>query len=116
MVFQEQVGVGIDLAQSSPETSTVTATYDILKLNHFLNRAGKLILSLLERNKLGGNILQNEPHDLTFSEGFVQLSVNCLSFLNDRSVTKIQYSALSNKILMTIHSPATSDVIFISKS
>jgi hypothetical protein len=96
----EHLGTGGDKSNNTSLTHTL---YDVLKLNEFLNKAGKLVLALLEERELGGNILQNETHEFPFSSGFVKLSVSSLSFLCGRQVTMLHYSEINNKILMSIH-------------
>lgn len=63
------------------------------------------MLSLLEEKKVGGNVLQRNSHEFPFSEGFINLAVDAVSFLADRSVSLINYSETLNKILLTVHSP-----------
>ena len=99
----EHIGVGGDKPDS---VSLVSPSYDILKLNEFLSRAGKVMLALLEEKEYGGNILQNETHEFPFSEGFIKLSVSSLSFLCGRQVIMLHYSETNNKILMSIHASA----------
>ena len=105
--------MGEDIENFSSQNLVISPTYDVLRLNEFLSRSGKVILSLLERNKMGGNILQSEQLEMTFSEGFVNLSTDYLSFLSNRPVTKIEYFYNSNKILMTIHPPESEVIIKI---
>lgn len=100
--FKEQIGVGSD---EDDVDLTVVPAYDILQLNEFLERAGKVMLCLLEERRFGGNILQKDNHDMPFSGGCVKLLVNSLTFLSGRSVTSIVYSEVLNKVLLTIHAP-----------
>lgn len=100
--FQEQIGVG---GNEDDLDLTVIPSYDVLQLNEFLERAGKVILCLLEERRFGGNILQKNNHDMPFSAGCIKLSINSLTFLTGRSVTAIIYSETLNKILLTIHAP-----------
>lgn len=79
-------------------------TYDVLRLNDFVNRAGTVMLSLLEEKKRGGTVFQNNADKLPFSDGFVKLSINSVTFLATRSINIIHYSSVLNKILLTIHS------------
>lgn len=79
--------------------------FDILRLNDFMSRAGKVMLSLLEERRSGGNVFKNEE-EIPFSDGVVKLSINSITFLAGRAVTIIHYSEVLNKILLTIHSPA----------
>ncbi|KAJ8684293.1 hypothetical protein QAD02_020085 [Eretmocerus hayati] len=98
----EHIGVGGD------ETSDITLanpTFDVLRLDEFLGRAGKLVLALLEEKESGGNILQNDTHEFPFSDGFIKLSVGSLSFLCGRLVTMLSYSEIDCKILVSIHAP-----------
>lgn len=80
-------------------------SYDVLQLNDFLNRAGTVVLSLLEEEEHGGTVFQNNVDGLSFSDGFVKLSVDSVTFLATRPVKIIHYSNISNKILLTIHAP-----------
>ena len=103
-LFQsEHVGVGGDELLSS-NINVVSPLYDIFRLNEFMNKAGKVMLTLLEEKELGGNVLQSETHKFPFSEGFIKLSVNALSFLCGKSVKILDYSQTINKILLSIHS------------
>lgn len=79
-------------------------SYDVLRLNDFLNRAGAVVLSLLEEREHGGNVFQNDV-ELSFSDGFVKLSVDTVTFLATRPVKMIHYSNVLNKVLLTIHAP-----------
>ncbi|XP_058797545.1 cytoplasmic dynein 2 intermediate chain 1 isoform X2 [Phymastichus coffea] len=96
----EHTGVGGDNTENIQTTNPI---YDVLRLNEFFNRAGKVMLALLEEKEYGGNILQNETRDFPFSEGFIKLSVNSLSFLADRQVVMLHYSEVNNKILVSVH-------------
>ncbi|XP_046749991.1 cytoplasmic dynein 2 intermediate chain 1 isoform X2 [Diprion similis] len=98
----EQIGVGEDT--DCDETSIPNLpTYDILQLNEFLSKAGKVMLSLLEEKEVGGNVLRSNLHELPFSEGFIKLAVDSVSFLVDRRVSLIHYSETLNKMLLSIH-------------
>lgn len=99
----DHVGVGGDNPDS---LSLATPSYDLLNLNEFLSRAGKVVLALLEERESGGNILQNETHEFPFSEGLVRLAVSSLSFLCGRQVLMLHYAEINNKILMSIHAPS----------
>lgn len=81
-------------------------TYDVLRLNDFLNRAGTVMLSLLEERKHGGTVFQSDANQLPFSDGFVKLSINSVTFLAARPVKIIHYSNILNKVLLTVHTPA----------
>lgn len=87
------------------ETSVVLPSYDVLRLNNFLNRAGLVMLSLLEEKEHGGTVFQNDVDELPFSDGFVKLSVDTVTFLAARPVKMIHYSNVLNKVLLTIHAP-----------
>lgn len=104
---KEQIGVG---GNEDDLDLTVIPSYDVLQLNEFLERAGKVILCLLEERRFGGNILQKNNHDMPFSAGCIKLSINSLTFLTGRSVTAIIYSETLNKILLTIHAPKDEDI------
>lgn len=81
-------------------------SYDVLRLNDFLNRAGAVVLSLLEEREHGGTVFQNDELDeFSFSDGFVKLSVDTVTFLATRPVKIIHYSNVLNKVLLTIHAP-----------
>ncbi|XP_017795904.1 PREDICTED: WD repeat-containing protein 60 [Habropoda laboriosa] len=104
----DQIGVGSD---SSTETMNFLPllSFDILRLSDFMNRAGKVMLSLLEERRSGGNVFKNEEQ-IAFSDGVVRLSVNSVTFLAGRAVTIIHYSEVLNKILMTVHSPVEEEI------
>ncbi|CAK9824334.1 Cytoplasmic dynein 2 intermediate chain 1 [Anthophora retusa] len=104
----DQIGVGSD---SNIETinSLSLLSFDVLRLSDFMNRAGKVILSLLEERRSGGNVFKNEEQ-IPFSDGVVKLSVNSVTFLAGRAVTIIHYSEVLNKILMTVHSPVEEEI------
>ncbi|XP_012260238.2 cytoplasmic dynein 2 intermediate chain 1 isoform X1 [Athalia rosae] len=98
----EQIGVGED--RDPDLTNSVNLpSYDILQLNEFLRNAGRVMLSLLEERRVGGNVLQCNSHELPFSEGFIKLAVDSVSFLADRRISHIHYSDTLNKMLITIH-------------
>lgn len=103
--MQEQNGVGNDLDESDDTSFSLRPSYDVLQLNDFLNRAGAVVLSLLEEKEHGGTVFQNDVDGLSFSDGFVKLSVHSVTFLATRPITIIHYSNISNKILLTIHAP-----------
>ncbi|XP_076758616.1 cytoplasmic dynein 2 intermediate chain 1 isoform X2 [Xylocopa sonorina] len=109
----DQLGVGSD---DNVETmnSLPPLSYDVLRLNDFMSRAGRVMLSLLEERLSGGNIFKNEE-EIPFSDGVVKLSVNSITFLAGRAVTIIHYSEILNKILLTIHSPAEEEIETSSK-
>lgn len=89
--------------------SLLSQSFDVLRLNDFMSRAGKVILSLLEERRSGGNVRRNRfknEEEISFSDGVVKLSINSVTFLAGRVVTIIHYSEVLNKILLTIHSPA----------
>jgi len=100
--LQEQIGVGNDLDEIDDNFS-LRPLYDVLRLNDFLNRAGIVILSLLEERERGGTVFQSDVDELSFSDGFVKLSVD--TFLSTRPVKIIHYSNVLNKVLLTIHAP-----------
>ncbi|XP_076630071.1 cytoplasmic dynein 2 intermediate chain 1 isoform X1 [Colletes latitarsis] len=104
----DQIGVGddndIETMNSLPRSS-----FDILRLSDFINRAGRVMLSLLEERRSGGNVFKNEEQ-VPFSDGVVKLSVNSVTFLAGRAVTIIHYSEVLNKVLVTIHSPAEEEI------
>lgn len=77
----------------------------MLRLNDFLNRAGTVVLSLLEEKEHGGNVFQNDVEEFPFSDGFVKLSINTVTFLSSRAIKIIHYSDVLSKVLLTIHSP-----------
>ncbi|CAL7937715.1 unnamed protein product [Xylocopa violacea] len=109
----DQIGVGSD---DNLETmnSLPPLSYDVLRLNDFISRAGRVMLSLLEERRSGGKIFKNEE-EIPFSDGVVKLSVNSITFLAGRAVTIIHYSEVLNKILLTIHSPAEEEIETSSK-
>lgn len=100
---QEQVGVGNDLDETDDINSSLRPSYDVLRLNDFLDRAGAVVLSLLEEREHGGTVFQNDVDELSFSDGFVKLSIDTVAFLATRSVKIIHYSNVLNKVLLTIH-------------
>lgn len=63
------------------------------------------MLSLLEEKEHGGTVFQNDVDELPFSDGFVKLSVDTVTFLAARPVKMIHYSNVLNKVLLTIHAP-----------
>ncbi|XP_012287653.1 WD repeat-containing protein 60 isoform X2 [Orussus abietinus] len=105
----EQIGVGDDRDEESNLHST-KPSFDIIRLNEFMERAGKVMLAILEETRLGGNVLQSDVHELPFSEGVVNLSVNSVTFLTGRPVTIIHYSEVLNKVLLSIHSTTDEEV------
>ncbi|XP_018392135.1 PREDICTED: WD repeat-containing protein 60 [Cyphomyrmex costatus] len=111
----EQVGVGNDLNEMDDINLLSRPSYDILRLNDFLNCAGAVVLSLLEEKEHGGTVFQNDVGDLSFSDGFVKLSVDTVAFLATRSVKIIHYSNVLNKVLLTIHAPVEEELETISK-
>ncbi|GAB1859922.1 Wd repeat-containing protein 60 [Camponotus japonicus] len=111
----EQNGVGNDLDETDDINLTLRPSYDVLQLNEFLNRAGAVVLSLLEEKKHGGTVFQNNVDELLFSDGFVKLSIDSVTFLATRPVKIIHYSNVSNKILLTIHAPVEEEIETISK-
>lgn len=80
-------------------------SYDVVRLNDFLNRAGTVLLSLLEERKHGGTVFKSDVDKLLFSNGFVKLSVDSVTFLAARSVKIVHYSNALNKVLLTVHAP-----------
>ncbi|KAG5345532.1 WDR60 protein, partial [Acromyrmex charruanus] len=111
----EQIGVGNDLDEIDDINFLSRPSYDVLRLNDFLNRAGAVVLSLLEEREHGGTVFQNDVGDLAFSDGFVKLSVDTVTFLATRSVKIIHYSNVLNKVLLTIHVPVEEELETISK-
>ncbi|KAG5308893.1 WDR60 protein, partial [Pseudoatta argentina] len=111
----EQIGVGNDLDEIDNINFLSRPSYDVLRLNDFLNRAGAVVLSLLEEREHGGTVFQNDVGDLAFSDGFVKLSVDTVTFLATRSVKIIHYSNVLNKVLLTIHVPVEEELETISK-
>ncbi|XP_018316438.1 WD repeat-containing protein 60 isoform X3 [Mycetomoellerius zeteki] len=111
----EQIGVGNDLDEMDDIIFLSRPSYDVLRLNDFLNRAGAVVLSLLEEREHGGTVFQNDVSDLAFSDGFVKLSVDTVTFLATRSVKLIHYSNVLNKVLLTIHAPVEEELETISK-
>ncbi|XP_033208063.1 WD repeat-containing protein 60 isoform X2 [Belonocnema kinseyi] len=107
MFKKEQIGVGSEEDESS---SSLLPVYDVVQLNDFLERAGKVMLCLLEERRSGGNILQKNIHEMPFSAGFIKLSVDTLTFLSGRSVTFIVYSEVLNKVLLTVHAQGDEDI------
>ncbi|XP_072759998.1 cytoplasmic dynein 2 intermediate chain 1 [Anoplolepis gracilipes] len=111
----EQNGVGNDLDESDDTNFTLRPSYDVLQLNDFLNHAGAVMLSLLEEKEHGGTVFQNDTDGLSFSDGFVKLSLDSVTFLATRPVKIIHYSNVSNKILLTIHAPVEEEIETRSK-
>ncbi|KMQ96611.1 wd repeat-containing protein 60 [Lasius niger] len=112
---QEQNGVGNDLDESDDTCFPLRPSYDVLQLNDFLNRAGAVMLSLLEEKEHGGTVFQNDVDGLSFSDGFVKLSIHSVTFLATRPVKIIHYSNVSNKVLLTIHAPVEEEIETVSK-
>ncbi|KAG7200603.1 hypothetical protein KM043_001161 [Ampulex compressa] len=108
----EQIGVGSD---PSPSSNFQPPSYDILRLNDFLQRAGALMSSLLEEQKVGGKIFQRDSEELIFSDGYLRLSVNSVTFLAERPVVLVQYSEAQSKVLLTVHSPVEEEIETSSK-
>ncbi|XP_029047620.2 cytoplasmic dynein 2 intermediate chain 1 [Osmia bicornis bicornis] len=104
----DQIGVGDD---SDVETvnSISSPSFDVLRLCDFLSRARRVVLSLLEERRSGGNVFKNEKQ-VPFSDGVVKLSIGSITFLAGRPVTIIHYSEVLNKILMTIHSAVEEEI------
>lgn len=100
----EHIGVGGDKINRIPISNP---SFDLISLSEFLSRAGKLILALLEEQESGGNLVKNENHEFPFSEGCIKLSVNSISFLSGRKISMLQYSEISNKVLISIHAPSS---------
>ncbi|XP_012543716.1 WD repeat-containing protein 60 isoform X2 [Monomorium pharaonis] len=111
----EQVGVGSDLDEINDINFLPPPSYDILQLNEFLNCAGAVVLSLLEEKEHGGTVFQNDVGELSFSDGFVELSVNTVTFLATRPVKIVHYSSVLNKVLLTIHASVEEEIETISK-
>ncbi|XP_071653960.1 cytoplasmic dynein 2 intermediate chain 1 [Temnothorax longispinosus] len=111
----EQIGVGNDLDETDDINFSSRPSYDVLRLNDFLNRAGAVVLSLLEEREHGGTVFQNNVDELSFSDGFVKLSVDTVTFLASRPVKIIHYSNVLNKVLLTIHAPVEEELETISK-
>ncbi|XP_011148975.1 WD repeat-containing protein 60 isoform X2 [Harpegnathos saltator] len=111
----EQIGVGGDLEDPEDTSFPLRPSYDVLRLNDFLNRAGTVVLSLLEEREHGGNVFQNDTEELPFSDGFVKLSVNTVTFLAGRAVKIIHYSDVLSKVLLTVHSPVEEEIETVSK-
>lgn len=63
------------------------------------------MLSLLEERKHGGTVLKSDVNELSFSDGFVKLSVDSVTFLAARPVKIVHYSNTLNKVLLTVHAP-----------
>ncbi|XP_078033323.1 cytoplasmic dynein 2 intermediate chain 1 isoform X1 [Augochlora pura] len=110
----DQYGVGNDIDDLDSVNSLSSPSFDTLRLNDFVSRAGRVMLSLLEERRSGGNVFKNEE-EIAFSDGFVKLSVDSVTFLAGRAVTIIHYSNILNKILLTIHSPIEEEIETTSK-
>ncbi|XP_011875814.1 PREDICTED: WD repeat-containing protein 60 isoform X2 [Vollenhovia emeryi] len=111
----EQIGVGNDLDETDDISFSSRPSYDVLRLNDFLNRASAVVLSLLEEREHGGTVFQSDVDELSFSDGFVKLSVDTVTFLATRPVKIIHYSNALNKVLLTIHAPVEEEIETISK-
>ncbi|XP_011337865.2 WD repeat-containing protein 60 [Ooceraea biroi] len=109
----EQIGVGDDLDESS--NTSFASSYDMLRLNDFVNRAGTVMLSLLEEREHGGTVFQNDANELPFSDGFVKLSIDSVTFLAARPVRIIHYSSVLNKVLLTVHTPVEEEIETVNK-
>ncbi|XP_076229154.1 uncharacterized protein LOC116431592 isoform X2 [Nomia melanderi] len=110
----DQSGVGNDVDDLDCIKSSTPPSFDTLRLSDFVNRAGRLMLSLLEERRSGGNVFKNEE-GIAFSDGVVKLSVDSVTFLAGRAVTIIHYSDILSKILLTVHSPAEEEIETSSK-
>ncbi|KAL6262566.1 hypothetical protein P5V15_005358 [Pogonomyrmex californicus] len=111
----EQLGVGNDLDELDDTSFSLRPSYDVLRLNDFFNRAGAVMLSLLEEKEHGGTVFQSDVDELSFSDGFVKLSVETVAFLATRPVKIIHYSNVLNKVLLTIHAPVEEEIETVSK-
>ncbi|OAD59275.1 WD repeat-containing protein 60, partial [Eufriesea mexicana] len=109
----DQIGVGSDNDVEIINYS-LSQSFDVLRLSDFMNRAGKVMLSLLEERRSGGNLFKNEE-EIPFSDGVVKLSINSVTFLAGRAVTIIHYSEVINQILLTIHSSVEEEIETSSK-
>ncbi|XP_076677977.1 cytoplasmic dynein 2 intermediate chain 1 isoform X2 [Andrena cerasifolii] len=107
----DQIGVGSD---NDMEAANSVPSFDVLRLNDFLNCAGRVMLSLLEERRSGGNVFKSEGQ-VPFSDGVVKLSINSVTFLAGRAVTIIHCSDVLNKVLLTIHSPSDEEIETSSK-
>ncbi|XP_076242059.1 cytoplasmic dynein 2 intermediate chain 1 isoform X2 [Calliopsis andreniformis] len=104
----DQIGVGGD-DDIENMNSILPPCFDALRLSDFVNRAGRVMLSLLEERRSGGNVFKNEEQ-VPFSDGVVKLSIDSVTFLAGRAVTLVHYSEVINKVLVTIHSPAEEEI------
>ncbi|XP_020278948.1 WD repeat-containing protein 60 isoform X2 [Pseudomyrmex gracilis] len=111
----EQIGVGNDLDETDDINFALRPSYDVVRLNDFLNRAGTVLLSLLEERKHGGTVFKSDVDKLLFSNGFVKLSVDSVTFLAARSVKIVHYSNALNKVLLTVHAPVEEEIETVSR-
>uniref|UniRef100_A0ABD2X9J0 WD repeat-containing protein 60 n=1 Tax=Trichogramma kaykai TaxID=54128 RepID=A0ABD2X9J0_9HYME len=97
----DHLGCGGD----APDQSSFFAapSYDVLGLTEFLDRAGKLVLALLEEREMGGDVLGSDTRDFPFSEGCVKLATCSISFLAGRQVRRLCYAESNHKILASVH-------------
>ncbi|XP_076650972.1 cytoplasmic dynein 2 intermediate chain 1 [Halictus rubicundus] len=105
----DQYGVGNDIDDLDSVKSLSSPSFDTVRLNDFVNRAGRVMLSLLEERRSGGNVFKNEE-EIAFGDGVVKLSIDSVTFLAGRAVTIIHYSDNLGKILLTIHSPTEEEI------
>ncbi|XP_023318913.1 WD repeat-containing protein 60 [Trichogramma pretiosum] len=97
----DHLGCGGD----APDQSSFFAapSYDVLRLTEFLDRAGKLVLALLEESEMGGDVMGSDTRDFPFSEGCVKLATGSISFLAGRQVRRLCYAESNHKILASVH-------------
>ncbi|XP_076301003.1 cytoplasmic dynein 2 intermediate chain 1 isoform X2 [Lasioglossum baleicum] len=105
----DQHGVGNDIDDLDSVKSLSSASFDTVRLNDFVSRAGRVMLSLLEERRSGGNVFKNKE-ETAFGDGVVKLAIDSVTFLAGRAVTIIHYSNSLSKILLTIHSPVEEEI------
>ncbi|XP_066599654.1 cytoplasmic dynein 2 intermediate chain 1 isoform X2 [Prorops nasuta] len=105
----EHIGVGGDDVLRSDRKVSMSS-FPSVRLSEFLNRASIIILSILSKNSLTRKIRKSDKHEIPFSEGYCDLSMNSIPYLSDRKVLLMQYASGTSEVLLTIHSPADEEI------
>ncbi|XP_063992285.1 cytoplasmic dynein 2 intermediate chain 1 [Diachasmimorpha longicaudata] len=103
---REMVGVGSD----ENDHQVKRPVYDVLKLNEFLGAAGRVVLALLEEERVKKSEPQGpQGQDMPFSESSIKLAISTVTFLTGRPVVIVKYPDTNSRIILSIHAPADDD-------
>lgn len=102
--LEDRAGVGSDTPNNHTKCLS-SRKYNANRLSNFMQYAGQIMLILLEEEEQISNLTLQETNKriYKFSDGLVQISVENINFLKDRTISDIVFSPHNPNTILTVH-------------